>query len=241
MHSTASHEYRRPLLSRNLLIPGKAPGRTADCHALRRTPLAALTNIELRPGDGTSHGYLEAHARDVMHVAYEKGNAMTSETFRPKAADCDFYSTSELKKRGWTERLIQKYLPEPDSSAPNPYRRTGAPKRLYRPSKVHAIEAADAAFRLDKARSDGYSDRLQVQSDAKRLHLELLVRGIPLPALTMEWGEVRRQACELRLASPINQKRSESELALEVLLGTMESIGWHLGEFMCHSGILEVR
>lgn len=103
-----------------------------------------------------------------------------------------YFSVRQLKERGWTERLVRLYLEAPDRTAPNPRRKSGAPKRLYLKTRVVEIEESSVEFTRDKARSDSYSDRLQVQSDAKRLHLENLVRGIALPALTLEWAEVRR-------------------------------------------------
>lgn len=152
-----------------------------------------------------------------------------------------YFSVRQLEGRGWTERLVRLYLKVPDRTEPNPHRRSGAPKRLYLRTRVLAIESSSDEFVKDKARSESYSGRLQVQSDAKRLHLEMLVRGIVLPALTTPWADVQRAARELRFSNPSNMNRPESELAVEVLIGTMKSLDWHLDEFMYHSGIREAR
>ena len=51
------------------------------------------------------------------------------------------YAKSELKKiRGWTDRLISKFMPEPDEKRANPKYRTQAPMCLYRASRVERIE-----------------------------------------------------------------------------------------------------
>ncbi len=47
---------------------------------------------------------------------------------------------SELKRRGWTDSLIRKYLPEPDGIEANPHHPGGAPMRIYRIQRVEAIE-----------------------------------------------------------------------------------------------------
>jgi hypothetical protein len=159
----------------------------------------------------------------------------------PDSSRHEYCSVKDLKSRGWTERLVQKYLPVPDCTVENPHLRSAAPKRLYLLSRVLTIETESESFRADKARSESYSGRLQVQSDAKRLHLESLVRGIVLPALTIPWADLQRAARQFRFSNPANLNRSESELAVEVLIGTMKSLDWHLDEFMYHSGIREAR
>lgn len=51
------------------------------------------------------------------------------------------YSLPELKRRGWTDAAIRKFLPEPDDTRPNPvYSSAGAPMRFYLISRVEAIE-----------------------------------------------------------------------------------------------------
>jgi hypothetical protein len=49
---------------------------------------------------------------------------------------------SELRRRGWTDREIKTYLPEPDATEPNPHHPNGHPMRLYAITRVEAIEAA---------------------------------------------------------------------------------------------------
>lgn len=47
-----------------------------------------------------------------------------------------------LARAGWTKRAIERFLGEPDATAPNPhYRRAGAPMRLYALARVEAVEA----------------------------------------------------------------------------------------------------
>jgi hypothetical protein len=53
-----------------------------------------------------------------------------------------YYSASELKRMGRTERQIRA-LGEPDATAPNPYG-WSAPMKLYAEARVHADDSAKA-------------------------------------------------------------------------------------------------
>lgn len=52
----------------------------------------------------------------------------------------DFFTTSQLKSRGWTKSLIQNFLGEPCLTKPNPHCRTAAPMKMYRKDIVLDIE-----------------------------------------------------------------------------------------------------
>lgn len=47
---------------------------------------------------------------------------------------------SELKKRGWTDAMITRFLPEPDETKPNPHYRHAADMKLYQVKRVVRIE-----------------------------------------------------------------------------------------------------
>jgi hypothetical protein len=47
---------------------------------------------------------------------------------------------SGLKRRGWTDRQIAQYLPEPDGTEPNPHHPGGKPMGLYCIRRVEALE-----------------------------------------------------------------------------------------------------
>jgi hypothetical protein len=49
----------------------------------------------------------------------------------------EYFTVAQLKKRGWTNLLIVKYLGEPDELRQNPHRKgTSHPMKLYRRSRV---------------------------------------------------------------------------------------------------------
>jgi hypothetical protein len=47
---------------------------------------------------------------------------------------------SGLKRRGWTDRQINLYLPDPDATEPNPHHEFGKPMGLYCIRRVEAVE-----------------------------------------------------------------------------------------------------
>jgi hypothetical protein len=47
---------------------------------------------------------------------------------------------SGLKRRGWSDRQITRYLPEPDGTEPNPHHPGGKPMGLYCIRRVEALE-----------------------------------------------------------------------------------------------------
>ena len=54
-----------------------------------------------------------------------------------------FICNSELKKRGWTEGLIKKFLPKPDETKTNPIVKSSAPMKLYKIKRVERIEKSE--------------------------------------------------------------------------------------------------
>jgi hypothetical protein len=66
---------------------------------------------------------------------------------------------SGLKRRGWTEKQIARYLPEPDDTEPNPHHEFGKPMGLYCIRRVECLEAqwgichpiADGSHRQESA------------------------------------------------------------------------------------------
>ena len=51
--------------------------------------------------------------------------------------------TTLEKSRGWTKKMINEYLGEPDKLVPNPYYRSSPPMKLYQLSRVIEVESQD--------------------------------------------------------------------------------------------------
>jgi hypothetical protein len=55
-----------------------------------------------------------------------------------------YFSGSELKRRGWSEKLIDQILGGPDKRLPNPHHPNGAPMRCWKKDRVLATEDTPA-------------------------------------------------------------------------------------------------
>jgi len=55
----------------------------------------------------------------------------------------EFITKSALKDKGWTEKLITIFLPEPDKTAPNPMYKKSSPMKLYLKSRIKIIEESE--------------------------------------------------------------------------------------------------
>lgn len=53
-----------------------------------------------------------------------------------------FYNQSNLLERGWSKKLVNDLLGEPDDFSVNPHYRTGPPVRRYLSSRVMAAESS---------------------------------------------------------------------------------------------------
>lgn len=51
-----------------------------------------------------------------------------------------YYSRSDLKKRGWTDAMINRFLSDPDRTGVNPHYSTAAPMKYYLCKRVHKVE-----------------------------------------------------------------------------------------------------
>lgn len=59
-----------------------------------------------------------------------------------KKKDVDRITKTDLKSRGWTEKMISHFLPNPDMIADNPYYRCAPDVKLYDLIKVETIESS---------------------------------------------------------------------------------------------------
>lgn len=109
----------------------------------------------------------------------------------PKRAkkQSEHFSIPELKSRGWTKTLIERFLRKADATRPNPHYRRAAPMKLYLRQRVEAIEATEE-FRsaLEKAKLRQHAARKAVATKTtltlkKAKELPVTVTWIPLERL----------------------------------------------------------
>ena len=56
----------------------------------------------------------------------------------------DFFTKSQLKERGWSDRSIISFLGDPDLERPNPACASGPKGKLYEVSRVFEAESSSA-------------------------------------------------------------------------------------------------
>lgn len=91
---------------------------------------------------------------------------------------------AKLKSRGWTNGLINRFLPTPDETRPNPrFRTVGNPMKLYNAERVERIEASgefQAAKQKTIARQAAAERAAETKRDAMDDYLSNLTIDIPL-------------------------------------------------------------
>ena len=63
---------------------------------------------------------------------------------------CEYFTKAGLKKRGWTDSLIQEFLPYPDMREKNPYHSHAEDMYLYKAYRVFSQESSDEFARAVK-------------------------------------------------------------------------------------------
>jgi len=83
----------------------------------------------------------------------------------------------ELKDRGWTDTLINRFLPTPDATKPNPRYRSAAPMKLYSSGRVASIEAGPL-FRKAKEKSEQRKKAAEIATATKQARMQEYVNEL---------------------------------------------------------------
>jgi hypothetical protein len=113
---------------------------------------------------------------------------------------------AELKRRGWTDALIDQFLPEEDGSKAKPVYQSASRVRLYLVSRVVSIEQA-AEFQVAKAkagkRQAAAARSVATKRDKMEQYLQTVVVDVPkhtreeVQRLALEhWNALRRHDWE---------------------------------------------
>ena len=62
----------------------------------------------------------------------------------------DYYTTTDLKERGWTDSIVKQHLGKPDGVRANPQGRLRAKIKLFAVDRVHELEGGKAKADLEK-------------------------------------------------------------------------------------------
>lgn len=149
----------------------------------------------------------------------------------------NYLSMIELRARGWNDRLVRKFLGDPDQFRLS--MQGGRPQRLYRLDRVEAIERFQPAFAVAQERKDFLSRRARKSIESKSLHLNEIVDSIPLVPLIQPFEQLLAEA---RLQSTVMvEKKAGNRVALEILLDRLKPLYDALSLYMWHSGVREAR
>lgn len=151
-----------------------------------------------------------------------------------------FFPVSDLRSRGRSDRLITRYLGEPERTVPNPKIKSGSPKRLYAVDRVLVVEE-NPDFYANLNRSKRYANRLKAQADLRGATVLQLAAELPLPALLTSFPDLLDAARKLQREDVTLASQPVLRLALNLSLGTMGSIGWQLDDFVGQTGVREAR
>lgn len=117
-----------------------------------------------------------------------------------KIAKTDYFSTHQLKERGWTVGLIKRFLPEHDQQRPNQMkmgRRRLPPVKLYVQDRVHQIEREDEFLAAQAKAADAKARACAASETRKAKREQAIARAIeafapPIEVLKLRKGAVRK-------------------------------------------------
>lgn len=93
------------------------------------------------------------------------------------------WTQTQLKSRGWTDSLINAFLPEPYQTKPNFYYKKGPPVKLYRPADIETIESGESfksALNKLKGRKEGAKKSIQTKLEKIKSYVSGLTFEIPV-------------------------------------------------------------
>jgi hypothetical protein len=155
-----------------------SPGARCSAGSSSHVALPLMDAKGNRPGNETTEG---ASRWDRM-----PGAKCSSPPRAASAADDNTHiSASDLRRRGWTNAVIRRFLPTPDALRPNPHHMFGAPARCYAIERVDALEQlpdlalAKQQSHVRSVRSAAASARAQEQMLASAAACCITVRCVP--------------------------------------------------------------
>lgn len=106
----------------------------------------------------------------------------------------NFYDFAALRERGWTKRLVQRFLGEPDQMPRIVGSQSGRPQNLYIAKRVAQVELSDSEFIAEKRRTELYAARLKGVQRAKKKNLAAMVDVMTMPDLGLQIEELLQEA-----------------------------------------------
>lgn len=121
----------------------------------------------------------------------------------------NYVSRSELKRRGWTEKMIDWLLKKPDVTQSNPYYRHAAPMKLYRIERVNYVESTPGFF-IAKEKADKRKMSSCRAMETKREEAKNWARSVFIKVPSLDREETVRNAIKTYNESHFSQASTDS-------------------------------
>jgi hypothetical protein len=106
-----------------------------------------------------------------------------------------YVTKTQLKReRHWTDRLIKKYLGEPDKLTENMHYKSGPPVQLYLIDRIERFENTPE-FEAEKAKKTARSNAAKKAAETRRRRTEETVDALKIDVPRFGWDELVRRAC----------------------------------------------
>lgn len=150
----------------------------------------------------------------------------------------EYLTFRQLRNRGWSKRMVERFLESADALTENPHLSSGRPMRLYSAGRVDMAEIRDdfkACIAAAKIKSDR-SNAIHVAKSEALLDLAQSIE-VKIPALSREnlalWSQQE-------YGPYIHQEdRHKNEVAY--LVANTKDAEWGLDAFYWHQGIRNAR
>lgn len=106
----------------------------------------------------------------------------------------EYITKSHVIERGWTERLIKKFLGEPDATRPNPMYKCASPMKLYDKKRVQRIERRKS-FKEEMESTTKRKDSAQKAVSTKIEKALSYANTVEIEIPVMNYNDVINQAC----------------------------------------------
>jgi hypothetical protein len=185
-----------------------------------RSPLKWVTWQGLKPG-------VTALAGPDDEVWADQGTARDYAHSLDPRVERGRITLAQLRKRGWTESLVERFLPECQATMSNPHYKTGPRIKLYAVTRVEAIEAR-VEFQAVAERAKPRREASKRAAVTRKSRLTELIERIAIAVPRFEWqtliDKARKQyhvhaTRPASLAAPEAERRPErlERLAVDYL------------------------
>lgn len=151
-----------------------------------------------------------------------------------------YLTMSQLRDRGWNDRMVRHYLGDADDTYLRPGPRPGRPQRLYLLNRVVAVETLRPEFNQDQVRKAELAERTRRSAEVKMRQFQYEIEAIELPQFSEQYAEITAKSRERWPA--LAGRIPEDRLALTLLLDSLQPVLDNaLSLYTWHPGIREAR